>query len=286
VWATGTAEIATAFWLAHRPATAFPVWQTLVDWNAFDSFGHMHEAMAGDYYHEEVESVPEQTWSSSSFFSSTVHGLLGLEIDAAAKRLTFAPHLPSSWSTITLRNLKVGSSQITLSMTQSANEISLEMQNDGSAIESVFSPEIPLGSKLESAKAGTEAIPASFEQNSQDAHANLKFMLPAGKMLLKLEYSGGVAMIQNSPPALIGESSRSIKITGVVLSGRVYTIDFDYRPPDVNTFELRTAWQITDVRGATFVSISHDLYRFSLDIPADDQRNEYRHGKVTVTFAR
>jgi glycogen debranching enzyme len=296
VWATGTSEIATAFWLAHRPATAFPVWQALVDWNAFDSFGHMHEAMAGDYYHEEVESVPEQTWSSSSFFSSAVHGLLGLEIDATAKRLTLAPHLPPTWNSITIRNVRVGSSQIAAIIAFSATELLLEMQNDGDSVETVFRPEIPLGAKLESAKLespklhsakiGSKAVAATLEQNAQDTHANVKFTLPTGKTLLKLEYSGGVAIMQNNSLALVGEPSKALKITGARLSGRVYTVDFDYRPSEVNSFDLRTPWQIQDVRGATFVSSSRDLYRFSLGAPAEDKsRNEYKHGQVTITFA-
>jgi glycogen debranching enzyme len=291
VWATGTAEIATAFWLAHRPATAFPVWQALVDWNAFDSLGHMHEAMAGDYYHEEVESVPEQTWSSSSFFSSAVHGLIGLEIDATTNQLTLAPHLPPTWNAITLRNVRVGSSQITMSMTWSAVELQLEMQNDGTSVETVFRPEIPLGAKLESAdlereKKGGEAVAATLEPNAQDTHANVKFTLLHGKTLLKLAYSGGVAIVQRGSPALIGEPSTAIKITGTRLSGRVYIVDFDYRPSEVNTFDLRTPWQMQEVRGATIVSSSRDLYRFSVEAPAGDKsRNDYRHGQVTITFA-
>jgi glycogen debranching enzyme len=286
VWATGTAEIATAFWLAHRPTTAFPVWQALVDWNAFDSLGHMHEAMAGDYYHEEVESVPEQTWSSSSFFSSTVHGLLGLEIDATANRLTLAPHLPPTWNTITLRNVRVGSSQITASITSTAAELLLEMQNDGPSVETLFRPEIPLGAKLESAKIDSKNVDATLEQNAQDTHANVRFTLLHGKTLLRLEYSGGVVIVQNNSSALIGEPSKALKITGARLSGRVYIVDFDYRPSEVNTFDLRTPWQMQEVRGATIVSSSRDLYRFSVEAPAGDKsRNDYRHGQVTITFA-
>ena len=61
VWALGTASTASAFWAEHRPATALPIWSGLVPWTSLDSLGHMPETLAGDYYHEELESVPEQT---------------------------------------------------------------------------------------------------------------------------------------------------------------------------------------------------------------------------------
>ena len=67
VWALGTAGVASAMWADHRPATALPIWSALVPWSSLDSPGHMHEVLAGDFYHEELESVPEQTWSSAAF---------------------------------------------------------------------------------------------------------------------------------------------------------------------------------------------------------------------------
>ena len=75
----GTARVASAFWSNHRPLTAFPIWSGLLPWGTLDSMGHMHELLTGDFYHQQVESVPEQTWSSAALLSSAVQGLLGLE---------------------------------------------------------------------------------------------------------------------------------------------------------------------------------------------------------------
>ena len=81
----------------------------------------MHEALAGDYYHEEEESVPEQTWSSAAFFTAAVNGLLGLHVSGSLNQITFAPHLPPSWDTISLRNVHVGASEITMHMAESGS---------------------------------------------------------------------------------------------------------------------------------------------------------------------
>ena len=60
VWGLGTSGVASTYWSEHRPATAFAIWRALVPWSSLDSPGHLHEVLAGDFYHEEVESVPEQ----------------------------------------------------------------------------------------------------------------------------------------------------------------------------------------------------------------------------------
>ena len=86
VWAVSTSGVASAFWAEHRPATALPIWSALAPWSSLDSLGHLHEALAGDYYHEELESVPEQTWSSAAFFTAAVNGLLGIQVDGVESR--------------------------------------------------------------------------------------------------------------------------------------------------------------------------------------------------------
>jgi glycogen debranching enzyme len=219
VWASATAGMATSFWREHRPSTALPIWRALVPWNALDSVGHMHEALAGDFYHEELESVPEQTWSSSSFFTAAVHGLLGLEIEAASNLIKFSPHLPSEWNTVTVRNLRVGSSEISLTMVQSAGEVRLQMHNSGDPVETMFGPEIPLGAKLRLVRLADRPIPATLEQNAQDTHASVKFTLPNGNTLLTIAYAGGVALIINPPRLWIGKP----KVQRSALSRRTCT---------------------------------------------------------------
>jgi glycogen debranching enzyme len=286
VWATGTSEIATAFFAEHRSATALPIWSALVPWSSLDSLGHMHEALAGDYYHEEQESVPEQTWSSAAFFTATVNGLLGLQIDGVSNRATFAPHLPPGWDTITLRNVHVGASEIIIHMIQSANEVRLQMQNKGAPVEMAFDPEIPFGAKLEGAQLGSRPINATLQGNSQDTHARVEFSLPRGSTLLTISYTGGVAIIPARPQPMIGDPSDAIKITGVNLNNRVYTVDFDYLPSVVSTFELRTPWAIKDAQGADFEAIAPAVYRFTVSAHASEKDlHAYQHGKATLTFA-
>lgn len=49
-----------------------------------------------------------------------------------------------------------------------------------------------------------------------------------GSTLLTIGYAGGVAIFTEPPRLMVGASSGAIKITGVNLNDRIYTVDFDY----------------------------------------------------------
>ena len=283
VWAIATASVAQLFWGEHRPASALPIWSALVPWNSLDSPGHMHEVLAGDYYHEEVESVPEQAWSSASFLTSFVNGLLGLRVQGASRHITLAPHLPAAWNAITLGNVRVGSSAISIRLLQSTAELQLRVQNDGAPARMVFDPEIPFGAQISGARLDGRPVAATAEGHEQDDHARVEFDLPHGSTSLTLSYRGGVAMIPDPPQLMVGEPSRAIKITGVHRDGLVYTVDFEYLPSLPSSFNVRSSWRLEKVEGATVQAPAPTLYRFTVSAAAN-QPPRYQHGKVVMTF--
>ena len=285
VWATSTSRAAVAFWAAHRPTIAFSVWQALVLWGSLDSLGHMHETLAGDYFHEEFESVPEQTWSSATFFEAAVKGWLGLQKDAVSNRLVLTPHLPPSWDKITIRNLSIGASEVNFKLINSPGKIRLEMQNKGAPMKISFAPEIPLGAKVGQARLQNQSIAATLEKHSQDSHVRVEFTLPHDNVVLTIEYAGGVALQPELPPVMIGDESRAVEITKVNLREGVYTLDFDYLASAGASFEMHTPWRIENVRGATIEALSHDWYRLRVAVPPREKaKHTYEHGEVQVIF--
>ncbi len=246
VWAIGSADVAAAFWFEHRPATALPIWKSLVPWSSLDSPGHIHETLAGDLYHEEMESVPEQTWSSASFLTATVHGLLGLKVDGVSRRVVFAPHLPADWDSVVVRHIHVANSELTLKMTQRPAEIQLQIENRGAPVTLEFNPQLPLG-----------ATGPGVEQHPQDTHARLDLAVPAGESTHSVRFSGGVCLVAPGPRPLVGESSRGFKLTGMHLRDRTLTLELDRVSADEAHFELRTAWKIAGAHGADFTPDGH-----------------------------
>jgi len=264
VWAVGTAGAATAFWNGHRPATAFAIWSGLAPWNFLDSLGHMDEVLAGDYYHEQTESVPEQTWSSASFFHAAVRGMLGLQVDGVQRKLIFAPHIPADWNTVTIRNIQLPQAKIDLIWTRTDGGSSLEAMNSGDRIHLAYGPEIPLGSALKGARLNGKPVHARLEAHEQDTHATMDVELPHGTSHITMEYSGGVSLVLPKVTPRIGDPSRAIKLIDVKLNGSEYTIDVDVDSSEKSNFQLQTVRKIAEIHGATWKSLSAHIYELTV----------------------
>jgi glycogen debranching enzyme len=286
VWGTSTAETALAFWIEHRPAIGLPIWRALVPWSSLDSLGHMHEALAGDFYREEFESVPEQTWSSATFLTSAVRGMLGITADAETNQLSFAPHIPPDWPKISVKNIRIRESQLGLILTQSETTTELQVSNNGGPVKMLFSPQIPFGATLDAADENGKPIDASLEGNSQDTHATLKVDLPAGETRLTIKHSGGVSLIIPSQGPIVGEPSTGIKITGVSWNGEKLIVQADVPSTRTSVFALRTPWKVVGVQGATLEGSERNLYRLSMGAGRPATAGAYQHGTVVVTFER
>ncbi len=285
----GTARLAEAFWSEHRPLTAFSIWSALVPWGTLDSMGHLHEVVAGDFYHQQTESVPEQTWSSAAFLSSAVHGLLGLEREAQSNRLAFSPHLPSSWDRIKAENIQVPGGRLSMTLMRSPSGLELQTENSGSPIELIFSPEIPLGAHLRGAELDGKHVAAQTQENPQDEHATLSFTVPTGPSRCLLRYEGGISISLINPTPLLGEPSKAIKIISTAYKPGSLIVNADVSP-DGSVIELRTQEKPLHARGAELKPISDGAYDLIVEPMTTPENNPtprgYRQIQITVDFAR
>jgi glycogen debranching enzyme len=131
VWAASTATAALELWSAGRADSAWKVWRSLIPWITLDSMGHLHETLTGTAFQPQIESVPEQTWSSALFVSSFLAGAAGLRLDAEANAATFAPALPSGWERLDLENVRIGQAQLSLRLRRSQLSNDLELSGKG-----------------------------------------------------------------------------------------------------------------------------------------------------------
>ncbi|MGA8087115.1 MAG: hypothetical protein WCA10_07405 [Terracidiphilus sp.] len=191
VFTIGTAEVAMAFWSAHRPATALQIWSSMLPLFSLDSLGHVHEVLTGNSYRPQIESVPEQTWSSAGFFDSTVHGLLGLEVDSVNRRIRFAPHLPPQWNDVSVTNIWLSDVSIGLSLHRAKDGFVLRINNAGRPFNLEFSPQIPLGSPQVRAEVNHKPIAVDLHMNPQDEHACVEMDVAHGNSELYLSFAGG-----------------------------------------------------------------------------------------------
>lgn len=266
VSAAGTAGVASAFWSAHRPYAAFAIWSSLIPWGTLDSMGHMHELLTGDFYHQQVESVPEQTWSSAAFLSSAVNGLLGLVSKRQANRLEFAPHLPSAWDRISIRNIKVSGGDVAMTLARAPGGLELRTQNSGRPVELFFAPEIPFGARLDGAELNGKPVEVRTEAHQQDTHAALRFTLPTGESDCLIRYEGGISVGVKRPVPLVAEASKAIKIVSIAYEGTSLVLRADVsREASLSAIELRTNEKPVRAHGAKLSVVSDREYELLVD---------------------
>ncbi len=262
--ALGTAEVTTSLWQAHRPESALALWRGILQWNHLDSPGHIHEVLAGNFFHEETESVPEQTWSSAGFLETTIRGLLGLEVDGNTNSLQLAPHLPPDWPEVSVNNIRLPHSTLAVKVSEDANNLDLEIRNDGTAISMIFEPQIPLGAQLLSAEFNNVKLPATLDVFPGDEHVKVALRVPSGTSHCRLRFAGGVSFFLTPFTLQVGQASLQPKIVRVELQHQLLSIEADIRSGGNSSFRIRTPWRIASHRGVSVRSVARDEYELEL----------------------
>ena len=277
VSALGTAGIAAAFWKQHQPLIAYQIWRGLLPWGTLDSMGHMHEVAAGDFYHQQTESVPEQTWSSAGFLSSTIYGLLGLSREA--EHLRFAPHLPSAWDKLFVDNIQGNRGSVSMTVSRVAAGMELDADNSGGPVDLLFAPEIPLGATVAGAECNGKSVPVKTEDHTQDTHASLTLQLASGKTKCQVRYRGGISLSVNAQAPRVGQASGAIKIASVAYHAASLVLTAEvFEAADI---EMRTSQKPIKVQGATIIPGSTSAYYLRVD----PSQSGYKPTRITIDFA-
>ena len=143
----------------------------------------------------QIESVPEQTWSSALFLSSFLTGAAGLRLDAEAHTATFAPALPSGWDRLNLENVRIGQARISLRLRRSQSSDDLELSGVGAG---------PLTVRYCPQSSGARMVEATFDGQQIGPPRDVEPIALVLKMdgrsrSLVVRY--GVARDRGSPPS-------------------------------------------------------------------------------------
>jgi glycogen debranching enzyme len=288
VFALSTADMAQAFWRDHRPAVGAPIFESLLPWSQMDALGHIHEVADGDRFAPEVESVPEQTWSSSGFLHAAIRGLFGLDVNAAQRTLTLVPHLDPRWDHVSISQIPIGPAQVAVDLDQHPSEIDALFTAQSGPVHIDFAPEIPLGATRVRAFVDGRSVPAALEVHGEDEHARIAFDLPVGSAHVRILSSGGLRIHVPIITPARGDVSRGLRLTAFHLDGRTLTVDADVASADHSSIEIETPWTVSAVHGGSAARLSPDWYRVTFDVPRAPALFSsvpvYAHCSMTIAF--
>lgn len=202
VWPLFTGWAAVAGYRYHRVHYGYENLMANAQLAYDGSPGRTTEVLSGDFYLQLSTSTPHQIWSSAMVISPILRGMMGLEVNALANTLTFAPHVPGGWNEFAIRNVKVGTASVDLQYRRTGEEISLEvMKHGGSAVELTFAPAVSLRAKVGGAEINGAKAEAKVASNDSDQHPTVTVPLQAEKTTIKLRVSGnfGIGYAYEAP---------------------------------------------------------------------------------------
>lgn len=263
VWALGTSAVVTTLYKRHRAFAAWPVWRGLARWNTLESAGHMHELLAGDIFHAERESVPEQIWSSAGLLLSATRGLFGLYFRSGERLMRLAPHLPVGWDRVELNGVRVGAGRLDLTLIRTDRGLTLFVANAGAPITIEFAPALPLGAQPIAARLNNAPLGFVQKRYDADAHAALRFTAGAGRTAVELDHDGGIDVEPAAQPLREGDRSRDPKLVGARIKGNLLTLDA-WIPSEGGAFNIGGARRPVAAASAAIQELSGGKFRIVL----------------------
>ena len=255
---------------------------------AFDgSLGHVTEVLSGDYYQPLSTSSPHQIWSAAMVISPLLRGLFGLEVDAGARLLTFAPHVPAGWTWFTLDNVKVGAASLRIAYRKTTADIFLDITRTGSGDCSLeFSPAVSLRAQVAAVETNGHSVPFQVQQTDVDQHIAIRLSLSGGSSTLRIHMRNdfGLDLSPSLPP--LGSSSQGLRVISeswtpardrlmlelAGVAGRQYVLG------------MWNSVQVASVEGAELVKTAGGTPSLSIQFPAKAGES-YIHQKVTIHFS-
>ena len=283
VWPLFTGWASVGEYRYHRPQPAYDNLRA----NAFlaldGSPGHVTEVLSGDYYQPLSTSSPHQIWSAAMLISPVLRGMFGLEFDAQAHRLTFAPHIPADWRKYTIRRVATDAGTVDLQVTRTPDSITLSAERKGDTeITLEFRPAISPRAKISGAILNGHNVPFHVESHGNDQHAviNAKLTMGANAVTIHLQNDFSVNYAGHLPK--LGGTSQGLNILSETWSALHDTLTLQTEGIAGRTYTL-SVWgreQIKSIDGARLIGNDSIEQVFPAGTSSDSQRQT-----ITIHFA-
>ena len=249
------------------------------------SLGHATEVLSGDYHQPLSTSSPHQIWSAAMVVSPILRGMLGLEVDAIRRQVTFAPHLPADWTLVRVLGVRVGETIIDLTYRKSSDGITLDVQRSGAGDCTLsFAPALSLRAKVLSARLNTRAITNHIENSGVDQHARIEFKVEQSSDTVQLRTRDDFGVSVASQLPALGSPSRSMRIVSETWDAGKTSLELEVEGIPGNQYQMNlwNAAAVTSVEGGSLTSSPAKLL-----IPfAAAGSDHYVRQHVTLHFAK
>jgi glycogen debranching enzyme len=216
VWPLFTGWASVAEYKYHRPDPAYSNLRANALLALDGSLGHTTEVLSGDYYSSLSTSSPHQIWSAAMVVNPILRGMLGLETDAAAQRITLTPHLPANWRSFSIKSIAAGKCLMDALYLRTPNALTLSVQRrdteSSPTCALVFVPATSPRTHVKSVQ--FDGRPLSFRLVSDSDHQHIEIGAPlhSGTNVLRIVLSDDFSVSYDSSVPNLGSASRNLHV--------------------------------------------------------------------------
>lgn len=238
VWPYVTGWVSLAQYRYHNAAAGYFALNAIARTGFDEARGRNPEVISGRFYKPLDTSVPQQFFATSMVLTPLIRGLLGIDVDAPARRLTLSPHLPPAWDSVAVEHVPFATGTLRVRLTRNAGGIRAELGQEGTGgpIDVVFSPALPLGA--------TTALETT--ETPGDLHATVRGVL-RDSLTLDVPYRGGWSIAPPERRPAIGDRSVAPRVLSERLAGGTYTVTFEGQAGRTERFRVRESDRWRDV---------------------------------------
>ena len=266
VWPFVTGWVSLAQYRYHNaPAGRFAL-DAIVRTGFDEARGRNSEVFSGRFYKPLDTAVPQQFFATSMVITPLLRGLLGIDVDAPARRLTLAPHLPPEWDSVTVANLPFGGGTLSVRITRSGAGMRAELRQQGAGgpIAVAFSPALPLGARTALERTETPG----------DVHATVRGVL-RDRLTLELPYRNGWSIAPPAHRPAPGDRSAAARVLSERLLAGRYTATLEGQAGHSERFRVREAdrWRELEVSFPAGGANSDGYTTTTLTLPSSGPRD-------------
>jgi hypothetical protein len=288
VWPLFTGWASVGEYRYHRSLPAYENLRANALLTFDGSLGHVTEVLSGAYYQSLSTSSPHQIWSAAMVVSPLMRGLLGLQPDAGAATLTFAPHVPADWTSFEIRNQQVGSAKLDLKYAKDLNGITLEVKATGNNSPSTvdFQPAVSLRAKVLGVELNGHPHPFRVQPNGIDQHVLVRIPVSQGSSSLRIRLKDDFGLSYHSSLPAIGDASQGLRILSETWSPNRDRLTINVSGHAGNQYELFVwnAGQIAAVEGARLISTHDGKTILTLELPKN-AADSASYATISIQFA-
>ena len=212
VWPFLSSWVATAQFKHHLALQGFNTLMASVRHTFDNGLGVITEVFSGSHNVWPQEAVAHQGFSSASVILPLMRGLIGLKVNAPERLLHFSPHLPADWDRVTVQNIRVGPTVVSLEYARTRTKATLKVRTtntDGLSI--VFAPAFGIGAGIGKARIDGKETAYRLIVSSQSVQPLLQFPVGA-ETNVEFELQPTVELLPPPVATQTGASNRSLKI--------------------------------------------------------------------------